>query len=101
MSKEDRCPRLQTFLFSLVALLKEGKSETCARIDENLESGIATYLLQKYPDACKVYEGCVTEIDRYFQDQRGCAEDVASDFFKVQENDGLWALLTLAIDHIK
>lgn len=100
MSQENCRPRLQTFLFSIAGLLKSGKTESCSCIDEHLQKGIATYLHEKYPDVCKLYGAFITEIDDYFRDWNGCVENIASDFFDVQEDDGLWVLLFLVVNNM-
>lgn len=104
MSQRKPCPRLQTFLFSIVALLKKGEAESCSCINEQLGKGIASYLCKKYPEVfqqCGCHGAFTAEIDDYFRDWKGCTEAIVPDYYDCQEYDGLWQLLFLAINSME
>lgn len=100
--KNERAP-LRLFLTSVCRVLKDGKTENCSCIEEQLQKGIATYLLDKYPhafDRSGFNQDYTEEIDEYY---RNCLYPISGDAdrkYDCDEKEGLWLVIQLALDEI-
>ena len=90
------------FLYGLLELIKEEKSERYDEISEQISKVIASYLYPKYQNAFdkinfNTYN--LDVIDDYYKMMSGCADGEEGRCY-CESNDGLFLLIKLALNEI-
>lgn len=102
MCTKEKVHGLRMFLYGVLDLIKAGESETCSFVEENLRTGIATALYEKYNDIFynTFNADYISEIDEYYKNAVSCADGNGDKHYNCEEPDGLYLLLKLALNEI-
>lgn len=91
---------MRCFLYAVLDMIKHFEKETCEELAKHVSSGVATYLSGKYkeyfPD---VHPDFIKEADRFFQDYWDAFE-VADRKYDCGENEGLYLVISIALNLI-
>lgn len=97
----ERVPGLRMFLYTVIDLILQGKSETCADIEALLPKGIATKMYTSY-SAFFAQTGfnkdCIPEVDEYYKKWSGIADGQEMRKYNCDANDGLALIIKLAFN---
>lgn len=96
---------LRIFLLETIDAISSSKSVTIQEVQENLSSGIATFLKNKFPD--EYVKSNIPEMDEYYRQYTGVdpddyfskyIEQSPNKFVFKNENDGLLLLIALGLN---
>lgn len=93
---------LRPFLLVVLKLISDGKKETCSYIEEVIKEGVATALLNKYPEEfneSSFASDWAESVDTYYKQWNGCA-DGQEYKYECEEDDGLALVIGLALNGI-
>lgn len=98
---------LDLLSLEIISLISNGKTETIAKVEEELDNNsLVTYLNKKYKEYFMVDFGSgtydINELNKYFQDYSGYVQGNESRKFGVVRNDdGLLLIIALIINGLK
>ncbi len=94
---------LRLFIYGLIDLIKDHQQMNVKTVEENLLSGIATFLYRKYSDVFEKVDfnqENILDIDEYFRKWLGVASDVEDRKYNCCDDDGICLLIKLALNDI-
>ena len=100
--QKEQISGLRLFLYGVLELIKNQKSETCSFINSNLSSGIATALFNKYQtefEHIHFNRDNIENVDDYYKTVIGVADGKINQY-SCDENDGLYLVIKLALNEI-
>lgn len=96
-------PGLRMFLYTVIDLILQGKSETCADIEAMLPMGIASKMYASYSaffEQTGFNKECIPEVDKYYTKWSGIADGQEMRKYNCNANDGLALIIKLAFNEI-
>ena len=93
---------MKLFLYGVLELIKNQKSESCGIIEEQMRIGVASVLYSKYS---KLFNGLgfhsdkCQEIDEYYKRYVGVV-DGKENKYACESNDGLYLIIKLALEEM-
>ena len=93
---------LQFFIYSVIDLISRSEKITCDFVNSNLSKGIATQLVQKYPDVfenVRFQNDLLQDVDDYCKGFAGIAENYSGDYL-CKQDEGLQLLLKLILNDL-
>lgn len=91
---------MRCFLYAVLNMIKHSEKEECEELEKHVNSGIATYLSEEYKEYfSNVHPDAIKEADRYFQDYRAAFDD-ADRKYGCEEDEGLYLLISIALNMI-
>ncbi len=93
---------MRLFLFGVLRLIKRQHFESTVDIEREISTGVATYLYEKYTsDFVDIgfNKSNLSAVDTYYMDWNGCA-DGKEGKYDCNQNDGLYLLLALTLNHL-
>lgn len=98
--KQNLPQGLYPFLIAIANLIHNAEKISCTDVQDNLNSGIATYLYKKYRTSfdelsCSEF---LPELDNFYRQFTGCTESFENSKYSCNSDEGLVLILALALN---
>ncbi len=100
MSCDKPVSGMRMFLYAILKLIRQGKTEDSMLIQDKLSQGVASYLYQKYRiEFESLCPDNLEELDMYYKQWNGVS-DGKLEAYECTEKDGLYLLVKLVLNDI-
>lgn len=101
--KQNLPQGLYPFLITVAHLIHNAKKISCSDVQQNLNSGIATYLYKKHRAffdelSCSEF---LPELDDFYRQFIGCVEGSEDRKYACKHDEGLVLILALALNEMR
>lgn len=94
-------PGLRMFLYTVIDLILQGKSETCDDIEALLSKGIASKMYTSYTsffEQTGFNKDCIPEVDEYYRKWSGIADGQEIRKYDCNAGEGLALIIKLTLN---